>query len=81
MAAPQIGISKPIFIFSWDRSVRNMQGAINPIFHPIGKEMVERWEGCFSVILSENGPYAAVKIPRYKAIKASFLGFDGQKLF
>ena len=32
LAAPQIGISKSVFIFSFDRDPSNLEGVINPSF-------------------------------------------------
>jgi len=54
LAAPQIGISKSVFIFSFDRGPKNLEAVVNPRFVPIEDTKVEGWEGCFSVMLS-NG--------------------------
>lgn len=80
LAAPQIGISKSIFIFSWDRTEKNRQAVINPTYTPVGDEAEEKWEGCFSVILTQRPPYKLAKIRRYKSIHASFLNLEGQRV-
>ncbi len=79
LAAPQIGISKSIFIFSFDRDPKHLEVVINPSFEPIGEETVKGWEGCFSVILSNN-TWKLANVPRYEAIKVTFLNLDGEKV-
>lgn len=74
LAAPQIGLSKQVFIFSWDRSPQRLEAAINPSFQPLGEEMASGWEGCFSV------PLALAKVPRYKAIQATYINQQGKKV-
>ncbi len=51
LAAPQIGISRSVFIYSNNRDPKNLEIIINPSFSPIGTETLEGWEGCFSVEL------------------------------
>lgn len=77
LAAPQIGITQNIFIFSWDRTEEHQIAAINPSFIPLEQETELGWEGCFSIILG-NGPYQLANVPRYKKIKASFWDENGQ---
>ena len=79
LAAPQIGISKSVFIFSFDRDPNNLEGVINPYFVPIGKEKIEGWECCFSVMLS-NGTWKPAKIPRYESIKVQYLNVAGERI-
>jgi peptide deformylase len=79
LAAPQIGISKSIFIYSYDRDPKNFEIVINPSFIPIGNEKIEGWEGCFSVILSD-GIWKLAKIPRYEKIKAMYTNQNGEKV-
>jgi len=79
LAAPQIGISKSIFIFSFDRDPNHLEGVINPHFVPIGEAKIEGWEGCFSVMLS-NGTWKLAKIPRYESIQVQYLNVDGEKI-
>jgi peptide deformylase len=79
LAAPQIGISKSVFIFSFDRDPNNLEVVINPSFVPVGDSQVEGWEGCFSVILSES-TWKIAKVPRYETIRATFLNLEGKKV-
>jgi peptide deformylase len=72
LAAPQIGISKRVMIFSWDRSREHLHGAINPSFQPIDNQQNFGWEGCFSV------PLMLAHVPRYQNIKATYMTVDGQ---
>jgi peptide deformylase len=79
LAAPQIGISKSVFIFSFDRDPKNLEGVINPHFTPCGKTKIEGWEGCFSVMLS-NSTWKLAKIPRYETIRVQYLNVNGEKI-
>ena len=77
LAAPQIGISKQIFIFSWDRTPEHLVVAINPSFKPMGEEMIEGWEACFSAMLS-GGKSEAALLKRYKKISATYTDLKGK---
>jgi len=79
LAAPQIGISKSVFIFSFDRDPKNLEVVINPSFQPIGDAQTEGWEGCFSVILSDS-TWKLAKVPRYETIRATFFNLEGKKV-
>jgi peptide deformylase len=79
LAAPQIGISRSVFIFSYDRDSKNLEAVINPTFTPIGEEKVEGWESCFSAIL-KTGVYECAKISRYASIRVSYLTPKGEKI-
>ena len=79
LAAPQIGISKSVFIFSFDRDPKNLEAVINPSFSPVGNAKIEGWEGCFSVMLS-NGLWKLAKIPRYETISVQYLSLEGKKV-
>jgi peptide deformylase len=79
LAAPQIGISKSIFIFSYDRDPKNLEVVINPSFTPLEQTKIEGWEGCFSVILSD-GIWKLAKVPRYENIKATYFNLEGEKV-
>ncbi len=72
LAAPQIGISKSVFIFSFDRDPKNFEVVINPQFVPEGEEVVVGWEGCFSV------PLQMAQVSRYQKIRVTFLNLKGQ---
>ncbi|CDR34111.1 Peptide deformylase [Criblamydia sequanensis CRIB-18] len=79
LAAPQIGLSKSIFIFSFDRDPSNLEGVINPSYTPLGDAKIEGWEGCFSVMLSNNC-WKLAKIPRYETIKVQYLNVEGERV-
>lgn len=79
LAAPQIGINKSVFIFSYDRDPKNMEVVINPEFVPLEDTVLEGWEGCFSVLLSDNVRMLA-RLPRYERIRASYLNVKGESV-
>jgi N-formylmethionyl-tRNA deformylase len=79
LAAPQIGISKAVFIYSYDRDPKNLEVAVNPEYSPIGEEKIEGWEGCFSCTLSQ-GTQKLAKLPRYAKIKAVYFNSDGEQI-
>lgn len=66
LAAPQIGVSLPIFIYTPDRSTESLINVINPSFEPIGMDKIEGFEACFSA------PLRCVKLRRWKRIKCRF---------
>lgn len=76
IAAPQIGISKTMFLFSYDRDPKNLEAVINPTFAPIGEDVVEGWEACFSVILSSD-TWKIARVPRFDKIKATYFDLEG----
>jgi peptide deformylase len=77
LAAPQIGISKSVFIFSYNRDPKNLEVVINPTFTPVGNEKVEGWESCLSAIL-KTGPRKCAKVSRYERIKVAYLNQEGE---
>lgn len=79
LAAPQIGISKSVFIYSYDRDPKNFELVINPTYAPIENKKVEGWEGCFSVLLSDNVCQLA-HVSRYKKIKVLYIDRKGEKV-
>lgn len=74
LAAPQIGISKQVFMFSWDRSPKHLEAAINPTFEAFDQEKRFGWEGCFSV------PLALAKVPRYQTILATYTNSESKSV-
>ena len=75
LAAPQIGVSQRVVIFSVESNPRYPDVEpvpttvlINPILTPIGDEMEEGWEGCLSV------PGLRGLVTRYKSLR--YTGFD-----
>ena len=79
LAAPQIGYSKSVFIYTYDRDPKNIEVVINPEFIPIGDNKMEGWEGCFSSILTD-GVRKIAKVPRYEKIRVSYLDINGVKV-
>ena len=79
LAAPQIGISRSIFIFSYDRDPKNLEVVINPTFIPLEETRLEGWEACLSVLLS-NGVWECAKLARYEKIKAIYYNLEGEKV-
>jgi peptide deformylase len=77
LAAPQIGISKSVFIFSFDRDPNNLELVINPWFTPISEEKVEGWEGCLSVI---STTWKVAKLARYDKIRVNYLNQKGEDI-
>jgi len=72
LAAPQIGISLPIFIYTPNRETEGLIDVINPSFEPIGTLTVEGYEACFSE------PLRCAKITRWKTIKCRYQDVHGQ---
>ncbi len=78
LAAPQIGISRSIFIFSYDRDPINLEVVLNPRIDSFnGTE--KGWECCLSSLLSEKN-WAAAKIPRYKNIEVTYMNLAGETI-
>ena len=74
LAAPQIGISHPIFIYTPDRTTESLRAVINPIYAPVGEETIETHEACFSI------PLRCTHLKRWKKIKVSYQNLEGQKI-
>jgi peptide deformylase len=77
LAAPQIGMSKAVFIFSYNRDPKNLEIVINPTFIPVGNEKVEGWESCLSAIL-KTGVRKCAKVSRYEKIKVTYMNLEGE---
>ncbi len=76
LSAPQIGILKSVFIFSYDRDPQHLETVINPRFEPIANHLVEGWEGCLSTLLcSKDRKFA--RLPRYEKIHVHYLNLEG----
>lgn len=78
LAAPQIGISRSIFIYSYDRDPKNLEVAINPTWVPLEGRQIMRWEGCLSTRLSD-GSIKVARVPRYEKIRVTYLNLAGEK--
>jgi peptide deformylase len=75
LAAPQIGVSQRVVIFSVESNPRYPDVEpvpttvlINPLLTPIGDEMEEGWEGCLSV------PGLRGLVARHRSLR--YTGFD-----
>lgn len=77
LAAPQIGEPYSIFLYSYDRTIENMETVINPTWAMNSIDVTYGWEACFSA-MEENGPYTIAKLPRFESIKASYYNFEGK---
>ena len=80
LAAPQIGISQRVVIFSVRQNPRYPEAEpvpetvlINPRIEPLGEWMTEGWEGCLSI------PGMRGKVPRYEEI--IYRGYDQKGQF
>jgi peptide deformylase len=69
LAAPQIGISKRIFIYSWNRS--DMEVAINPTILHQSNDLNTSWEACFSATQK------AALVTRSNSILVSYFNLEG----
>ena len=77
LAAPQIGIGKSVFIYSYDRDPKNLEVVINPSYIPIGDGIAKGWEGCLSVITTTC---KMAYVPRYEKIQVAYLNIKGEKV-
>jgi peptide deformylase len=66
LAAPQIGLSQQIFIYTPDRTTENLRAIVNPSFEPLSHHVFYDWEACFSL------PLCAILVPRWYRIKVRF---------
>ena len=71
LAAPQIGINHPIFIYTPDRTTESLRAVINPSFEPMGERKVKGDEACFSV------PLRCTTLKRWEKIKVRYQNLDG----
>jgi peptide deformylase len=79
LAAPQIGISKAVFIFSYDRDPKHLEVVINPTWKPLGDAKVKGWENCISA-MPQRGTIRSAKLSRYEKIEVSYLTIEGEKV-
>ena len=80
LAAPQLGISKSVFIYRVPNIVNGVpefpqswEVALNPSYSPISKEITLMSEGCFSV-----PHFYSKSVPRYKQIKFRYQNVGGE---
>ena len=74
LAAPQIGLAHPIFIYTPDRTTENLKIVINPSYTPLGASVVEGHEACFSV------PLRCTKLQRWKEINVRYQNLEGHTI-
>jgi peptide deformylase len=74
LAAPQIGVNLPVFIYTPDRKPENLKVVINPHFDPIGMDKFESYEACFSV------PLRCTKIKRWVKIQVTYQDINGNSI-
>ncbi|MCI5052773.1 MAG: peptide deformylase [Simkaniaceae bacterium] len=79
LAAPQIGISRSMFLFSYDRQIENLEVVINPSFTPNDETQFAGWEACFSVLLSKN-TWKVAKVSRYQNIRVRYQNLSGKTI-
>ena len=77
LAAPQIGISKQVFLYSYNGEVENLETMINPIFEPLNQETDLLWEGCFSATQGD-GAFKIALIERYVKILVTYNDLNGE---
>lgn len=75
LAAPQIGISKAVFIYSFDRDPKNLEVVINPQFKPLDLDTKKGWEGCLSVITDKD--WRLAYLPHYETIEVTYFNLEG----
>ena len=81
LAAPQIGVSRQVVIFGFEKSARYPDAEpvprtilINPVIEPLGDEEELGWEGCLSV------PGLRGKVPRFRRIRYRGVDPDGNTI-
>lgn len=72
LAAPQIGILLPIFIYTPNRTTEGLIDVINPSFEPLGTLTVTGYEACFSE------PLRCAQLTRWKSIKCRYQDLQRQ---
>lgn len=77
LAAPQIGISRSVFIYSYDRTPEHLTLVINPSLKSEDDTVVESWEGCFSA-MSADGKRSVAKMRRFEKIRVTYTNESGE---
>ena len=72
LAANQAGLNLAMFIYTPDRTDANLRVVINPSFEPVGNEMVEGEEACYSE------PLRCSTVKRWKTIRVRYQTLDGE---
>src|SRR5438552_3859809 len=74
LAANQLGFCKSVFVFSWDRTVEQLELVINPTYEGVGEKKVAGWEGCLSTLNTRK----IANISRFETIHARYTNGSGQ---
>jgi peptide deformylase len=77
LAAPQIGILRSIFIYSYDRDPEHLEVIINPSINQFSEDRQVGWEACFSSLLSQK-IFASACISRSAQIEVTYLDIEGK---
>lgn len=78
LSAPQIGISKQVFIYSWDRSWKNIEVVINPQITDRSSWAKKRWEACISTLKQDNTMAKAAYVEAPKWIEVAYMDLKGE---
>lgn len=78
LSAPQIGISKQVFIYSWDRSYRNIEVVMNPQIVDRSAFTKKRWEACISTIAHDGSMAKMAQIDGPNWIKVAYMNLQGE---
>jgi len=78
LAAPQIRISKSVFIFSPDRNPEHLEVVINPTLKAASAVKVTGWEGCFSSTFDNH--WRLAQLSRSESIDVSYFNWEGKKV-
>lgn len=78
LSAPQIGISKQVFVYSWDRTWKNVEVVINPQITDRSAWTRTKWEACISTIKSDNSMAKASYVETPKWIEVAYMDLQGE---
>lgn len=78
LAAPQIGISQRVFVYSWDRTLENLEVVINPRIIKKSSAEHKGYEACFSNIRSDGSCEAAL-VGRSDNLVVEYYNLEGKK--
>lgn len=76
LAAPQIGISRSMFIYSWNRKQEDLEVVINPEITKIDETLLRGWEGCLSALPVKK----IANVFRHQEIEATYTTLQGKRV-
>lgn len=79
LAAPQIGIGRSVFIYSFDRTPENLTLVINPTLTPASDVVIDGWEACYSG-MHDNGERHIAKMRRFEKIHVTYMDEHWNKI-